>query len=102
MRMNRLSGLAGAVALTAILAAAGPAWAQQQAPMLDALVESGDIKTPLETGVLVESDIRATLKDLCEGDLSPRQSPEEITLFKGVGTAIEDLSAAILAYRSTS
>ena len=69
---------------------------------MDALVESGDIKTPLETGVLVESDIRATLKDLCEGDLSPRQSPEEITLFKGVGTAIEDLSAAILAYRSTS
>ena len=53
-------------------------------------------------GVLVESDIRATLKDLCEGDLSSRQSPEEITLFKGVGTAIEDLSAAILAYRSTS
>ena len=43
MRMNRLSGLAGAVALTAILAAAGPAWAQQQAPMLDALVESGEL-----------------------------------------------------------
>jgi peptide/nickel transport system substrate-binding protein len=35
--------LAGAVALTAILAAAGPAWAQQQAPMLDALVESGEL-----------------------------------------------------------
>ena len=43
MRLNHLSGLAGAVALTAILAAAGPAWAQQQAPMLDALVESGEL-----------------------------------------------------------
>lgn len=43
MRMNHLSGLAGAVALTAIVAAAGPSWAQQQAPMLDALVESGEL-----------------------------------------------------------
>ncbi|WP_157291513.1 ABC transporter substrate-binding protein [Devosia marina] len=41
--MNHLSGLAGAVALTAIVAAAGPSWAQQQAPMLDALVESGEL-----------------------------------------------------------
>ena len=43
MRLNHLSGLAGAVALTAIVAAAGPSWAQQQAPMFDALVESGEL-----------------------------------------------------------
>ena len=35
--------LAGAVALTALLAAAGPALGQQQAPILDAMVESGDL-----------------------------------------------------------
>ncbi len=68
----------------------------------DALVESGDIKTPLETGILQETDILATLKGLCDSGDHPRQSAEEITLFKGVGTAIEDLSAAILALKSTS
>ncbi len=68
----------------------------------DALVESGDIKTPLESGVLKETDILATLKELCESGDHPRQSIDEITLFKGVGTAIEDLSAAILALKSTS
>ncbi|MGV8853338.1 MAG: ABC transporter substrate-binding protein [Devosia sp.] len=35
--------LAGAVALTALLAAAGPALGAQQAPMLDAMVASGDL-----------------------------------------------------------
>ena len=36
-------GLAGAVALAALLAAAAPALAQQQSPILDALVESGEL-----------------------------------------------------------
>ncbi|UXN75159.1 hypothetical protein N8D56_09835 [Devosia sp. A8/3-2] len=36
-------GLAGAVAPAALLAAAAPALAQQQSPMLDAQVESGEL-----------------------------------------------------------
>ncbi|KKB80306.1 hypothetical protein VW35_07855 [Devosia soli] len=36
-------GLTGAVAISAMLAAAGPVWAQQQSPMLDAAVESGEL-----------------------------------------------------------
>ncbi|MEN3792160.1 ornithine cyclodeaminase family protein [Fulvimarina sp. MAC3] len=63
-----------------------------------AKVESGEIKTPLETGVISDADILGTLIDLCRTDSYPRGSAEEITLFKGVGNAIEDLSAAILAY----
>ena len=43
MRMNPMSGLAGAVALAALMAAAAPALAQQQSPALDALVASGDL-----------------------------------------------------------
>ncbi|NIY79271.1 ornithine cyclodeaminase family protein [Celeribacter sp. HF31] len=62
-----------------------------------AKVESGDIAIPLATGVIRESDIAGTLEGLCRDDLLPRQSAEEITLFKGVGSAIEDLSAALLA-----
>ncbi len=67
-----------------------------------AKVESGDIVIPLENGTLKESDICGTLAALCETDGYPRSSDSEITLFKGVGTAIEDLSAAILAHQRTS
>ena len=43
MRKDRLLGLTGSVAVAALLVAASPAWAQQQAPMLDELVESGEL-----------------------------------------------------------
>lgn len=62
-----------------------------------ARIESGDIAIPLETGVIGEEDICGTLAELCQDDAYPRKSAKEITLFKSVGTAIEDLSAAILA-----
>lgn len=63
-----------------------------------AKVESGEIRTPLESGVISDADIRGTLIELCRSDSRPHASDDEITLFKGVGTAIEDLSAAILAF----
>ncbi|UYN98928.1 MAG: ABC transporter substrate-binding protein [Devosia sp.] len=47
MRKDFGLGLTGAVALAALMAAGAPALAQQQAPMLDALVESGELP-PLE------------------------------------------------------
>ncbi|WP_404406653.1 hypothetical protein [Pelagibacterium halotolerans] len=59
--------------------------------------ESGDIRIPLESGVIDEANIAGTLQDLCRHDLFRRASNNEITLFKGVATAIEDLSAAALA-----
>ncbi len=65
-----------------------------------AKLESGDIKTPLATGVITEADIIATLDEMCRENIYPRASAEDITLFKGVGTAIEDLSAAVLAWKT--
>lgn len=65
-----------------------------------AIVESGDIVGPLESGALRREDIAGTLKALCEQDITPRRTDDAITLFKGVGTAIEDLSAAALAYEA--
>jgi ornithine cyclodeaminase/alanine dehydrogenase-like protein (mu-crystallin family) len=65
-----------------------------------AKLESGDIKTPLQTGVISEADIIATLDQMCRENAYPRASAEDITLFKGVGTAIEDLSAAVLAWKT--
>jgi ornithine cyclodeaminase/alanine dehydrogenase-like protein (mu-crystallin family) len=62
-----------------------------------AKVESGDIRTPLESGVIQDADILDTLEAMCRDNRYPRANENDITFFKGVGSAIEDLSAAILA-----
>ena len=60
--------------------------------------EAGDIVQPLESGVLTEADIAADLFDLTRGERAGRRYYDPITLFKSVGTALEDLGAAQLAY----
>jgi ornithine cyclodeaminase len=65
-----------------------------------ALAEAGDIVQPVRRGVIAEADIAADLFDLARGAHPGRTSPEEITLFKSVGTALEDLAAAELAIRN--
>ncbi|TCD16309.1 ornithine cyclodeaminase family protein [Oricola cellulosilytica] len=64
-----------------------------------AIKEGGDIAQPLRDGIITKSAIRADLADLCRGNHPGRSSEEEITLFKSTGAALEDLAAAILAYR---
>jgi ornithine cyclodeaminase len=63
-----------------------------------ALKEAGDIVQPLRAGVIRDSDVLGDLFDLCRGKIGGRSSPDEITLFKSVGTALEDLAAARLAF----
>jgi ornithine cyclodeaminase/alanine dehydrogenase-like protein (mu-crystallin family) len=59
--------------------------------------EAGDIVQPVKSGVLSEEAIQGDLFELARGEASGRGSAEEITLFKSVGTALEDLAAAKLA-----
>jgi ornithine cyclodeaminase len=61
--------------------------------------EAGDIVDPLGRGVIKETDIQGDLFDLCRGGAQGRRSSSEITLFKSVGTAIEDLAAAMLVWQ---
>ncbi len=63
--------------------------------------EAGDIVQPLRSGVLTESAIRGDLADLVSGAAMGRASSDEITLFKSVGAAIEDLAAAVEVYEKT-
>ena len=60
--------------------------------------ESGDLAIPLTTGVCSLQDIQADLFGLCRGQHAGRQNREEITFFKSVGHALEDLAAAKLAF----
>ena len=58
--------------------------------------EAGDIVLPLASGVLAPDDIAADLFELTRGDKAGRRFYDQITLFKSVGTAVEDLAAAQL------
>ncbi len=61
-----------------------------------ALQEAGDLVQPLASGVLARARVRAELAELVLGAHPGRRSRDEITLFKSVGTALEDLCAARL------
>ncbi len=67
-----------------------------------ALKEGGDIVQPLADGVITKADVRGDLFDLCRGSVKHERQPGDITLFKSVGTAIEDLAAAMLVWRRIS
>jgi alanine dehydrogenase len=61
-----------------------------------ALQEGGDLVQPLKAGVIKETDVQADLAELTRGTHPGRRHEDECTLFKSVGTAIEDLAAAEL------
>lgn len=60
--------------------------------------EGGDIVQAVESGALAPDDIAGDLVELTRGERSGRRYYDQITLFKSVGTAIEDLAAAQLVY----
>jgi alanine dehydrogenase len=64
-----------------------------------ALKEGGDIVQPLADDVISKTDVIGDLFDLCRGQLSFQRKPDDITLFKSVGTAIEDLACAMLVWQ---
>ena len=63
-----------------------------------ALEEAGDLIVPLTTGLIAEDHIRRELGHLVNGDVSGRTSDQEVTFFKSVGNAIQDLVTARAAY----
>lgn len=67
-----------------------------------AFAEAGDLLQPLAAGLIAREDIKAELSELVTGALPGRKSETEITLFKSVGAALEDLAGAILAYETVS
>lgn len=65
-----------------------------------AFAEAGDIIQPIEQGILTQEDIDGDLYDMVSGSFKPTD-PNKSTLFKSVGTALEDLVAAKLAYNKS-
>lgn len=61
--------------------------------------EAGDYLFAMRDGAIGPNHIRAEIGEVLKGDKPGRTSPEEITLFKSLGLAIEDLFAAEYLYR---
>ncbi|MFC1482152.1 ornithine cyclodeaminase family protein [Candidatus Neomarinimicrobiota bacterium] len=57
------------------------------------ITETGDLKIPLEQGLITIDDI-AEIGELAAGQVQGRTTANELTIFKSVGNAVQDLSAA--------
>lgn len=63
-----------------------------------ALAESGDIVLAIAEGKFAGDRIAAELGELAAGRKPARENDREITIFKSLGMAVEDVAAAHLAY----
>ncbi|MEO8612631.1 MAG: ornithine cyclodeaminase family protein [Chloroflexota bacterium] len=60
--------------------------------------ESGDFLIPKQEGAIGDDHIQAELGEVLLGQNPGRRSPDEITIFKSLGLAIEDLASAQVIY----
>ncbi|MFW9871368.1 MAG: ornithine cyclodeaminase family protein [Candidatus Thorarchaeota archaeon] len=58
------------------------------------MAEAGDLIIPLDQGLIAKDHIYAELGEIAAGLKPGRTSDEEVTLFKSVGVAVQDVAAA--------
>ncbi len=63
-----------------------------------AVVEAGDIVGPMREGAMTEGHIQAEIGEVFAGTRPGRTAAREITLFKSLGLAVEDVAAARFVY----
>lgn len=64
------------------------------------LSEAGDILIPLAAGIIGRDKIEGDLHELARGIAPRRGSQTDITMFKSVGAALEDLAAAVAVFET--
>ena len=62
------------------------------------LAEAGDIIIPIQEGVITEAHIHGELGQVITGQVAGRNTDEQITLFKSVGLAMQDVATAARIY----
>ena len=67
-----------------------------------ALAEAGDLVIPMKEGAFDASHLAGELGDLFGGRIPGRRNDAEITIFKSLGMAVEDVAAARLAFERAS
>jgi ornithine cyclodeaminase/alanine dehydrogenase-like protein (mu-crystallin family) len=58
------------------------------------LAEAGDLIIPLNKNIIAKTDIHGELGQIVNGEISSRETADEITFFKSVGVAVQDAAAA--------
>jgi alanine dehydrogenase len=64
-----------------------------------AMEEAGDLLIPMSKGLITREALHAELGEILTGQKTGRTDEQEITLFKSVGVALQDVAAAAWAYR---
>lgn len=64
--------------------------------------EAGDFLIPRNEGAIADDHIKGELGDVLAGRVPGRTRPDEITIFKSLGLAIEDLAAGELVLRKAA
>lgn len=64
-----------------------------------AMEEAGDLLIPMSKGLITAEAIHASLGEIIIGQQSGRTNEKEITLFKSVGVALQDVAAATWVYK---
>ena len=64
-----------------------------------ALAEAGDLLIPLRSGAIAREHVAADLHEIASGTRPGRTGSDQITLFKSVGCALEDLVTAQLIWQ---
>ncbi len=66
-----------------------------------ALRESGELVQTIQAGLMTNQDVHGEIGAILNGAVSGRSSPDEVTLFKSVGNAVQDVaSAAVVVNRA--
>lgn len=63
-----------------------------------ALEEAGDLIVPLEAGVFGKDHLTRDLGSLASGEVTGRTSDHDVTFFKSVGNAVQDMAVGRYAY----
>lgn len=63
------------------------------------LAEAGDLIIPIKEGLLTEADIHGEIGEVAAGQIPGRRSGSEVTFFKSVGVAVQDVAVAELILR---
>ena len=66
------------------------------------LNEAGDFLIPQKEGAIDESHVKGELGDILMNKVGGRERPEEVTLFKSLGLAVEDVASAHYIYQNMS